>query len=48
MPQKKFKPHKMYKGKMVKTAKTNAEHLRLGKLGWKHTKPKTKKKNKKY
>ena len=35
-----FKQHKMYKGKMVKIAKTNAEHIRLGKLGWKHTKPK--------
>jgi|11BtaG_2_1085332.scaffolds.fasta_scaffold25077_3 Tfp pilus assembly protein PilF len=40
---KSFTPHKMYKGTMVKTAKTNAEHLRLGKLGWKHTKPKSKK-----
>ena len=45
---KKFKPHKMYKGKMVKVAKTNAEHLRLGKLGYKHTKPKKTTKKKKY
>lgn len=37
---KKFKPHKMYKGTIVKTAKTNAEHLKLKKMGYTHTKPK--------
>jgi hypothetical protein len=41
-----FKPHMMYdpktgKGKMTKT---NKEHLSLKDKGWKHTKPKTKKK----
>ena len=36
----KFKPHKMYKGKMVKDAKTMADHLRLKKMGYGHTKPK--------
>lgn len=35
-----FKPHKMYKGKMVKDAKTMKDHLRLKKLGYGHTKPK--------
>lgn len=42
-----FKPHKMYKGNMVKTARTHAEHIRLGKLGYTHTKPKRKRKPKK-
>ena len=36
----KFKPHKMYKGKMVKDAKTMKDHLRLKKLGYTHSKPK--------
>ena len=40
----KFKPHKMYKGKMVKDAKTMQDHLRLKKLGYGHTKPKSKSK----
>tara|TARA_R100000388_G_C7232678_1_gene155715 strand:+ start:1189 stop:1551 length:363 start_codon:yes stop_codon:yes gene_type:complete len=40
---KKFKPHKMYKGKMVKDARTMADHLRLKKLGYGHTKPKASK-----
>jgi len=44
MKKKTFKPHKMYKGTMVKTAKTHAEHLRLGKAGYTHTRPKKKKK----
>ena len=35
-----FKPHKMYKGSDVKTAKTFEEHKKLGKAGYKHTKPK--------
>ena len=35
---KKFKPHKMYKGTIVKTAKTNAEHLKLKTMGYTHTK----------
>lgn len=48
MKKMKFKPHKMFKGKLIKLVKSNASHLRLGKLGWKHTKPKAKKKNKKY
>jgi hypothetical protein len=39
-----FKQHKMYKGTMVKTAKTHAEHIRLGKAGYTHTRPKKKKK----
>lgn len=34
-------PHKMYKGNMVKTAKTPAEHARLEKLGYNHTKPRS-------
>lgn len=41
-PAKKFKAHAMYKdGKVVK-AKTMAEHLKLKKLGYGHTKPKMK------
>ena len=36
----KFMPHMMYKGKKSVMVKTNAEHLRLMKLGWTHTKPK--------
>jgi hypothetical protein len=40
---KKFKVHKMYKGTKVETAKTMADHNRLKKLGYGHTKPKTKK-----
>jgi hypothetical protein len=35
-----FKPHFMYKGKDVKRANTQAEHLRLTRLGYTHTKPK--------
>ena len=35
-----FKPHLMYKGKDVKRAPTQAEHLRLMRLGYTHTKPK--------
>lgn len=41
---KKFKVHKMYKGSKAVTAKTMKDHLRLKKLGYGHTKPKTKKK----
>jgi hypothetical protein len=41
---KKFKVHKMYKGTKVETAKTMADHNRLKKLGYGHTKPKAKKK----
>ena len=37
---KKFKVHKMYKGKKVVTAKTMADHNRLKRLGYTHTKPK--------
>lgn len=37
---KEFKPHKMYKGKMVKDAKTMKDHLRLKKMGYTHSKPK--------
>lgn len=33
-------PHQMYKGNMVKTAKTEAEHKKLMKMGYSHTKPK--------
>lgn len=40
-PPKRVYPHKMYKGNMVKTAKTPAEHARLEKLGYNHTKPKS-------
>jgi hypothetical protein len=40
---KKFKVHKMYKGSKAVTAKTMKDHLRLKKLGYGHTKPKTKK-----
>lgn len=32
----------MYKGKSVKTATTEAEHLKLQKQGYTHTKPKSK------
>lgn len=40
---KKFKVHKMYsKSGIVKTAKTSADHNRLKKLGYSHTKPKKK------
>jgi|TARA_A100000164_G_scaffold376421_1_gene413464 hypothetical protein len=39
----KFEPHKMYKDGKVKMAKTNADHVRLGKQGWSHDNPKTKK-----
>jgi len=39
---KKFKVHKMYKGTKVETAKTMADHNRLKKLGYGHTKLKTK------
>jgi len=42
-----FKVHKMYKGNMVKTAKTMAEHKRLMKMGYSNRKPKTKKRQKK-
>ena len=37
---KKFKVHKMYKGKKVVIAKTMADHNRLKRLGYTHTKPK--------
>lgn len=37
---KKFKPHMMYKGKKEVMAKVMADHLRLKKLGYSHTKPK--------
>lgn len=37
---KKFKVHMMYKGKKAVMAKTMADHLRLKKLGYTHTKPK--------
>lgn len=37
---KKFKAHMMYKGKKAVMAKTMADHLRLKKLGYVHTKPK--------
>jgi predicted GIY-YIG superfamily endonuclease len=40
---KKFKVHKMYKGKTAKTAKTMAQHNTLKKQGYTHTKPKKKK-----
>lgn len=39
---KKFKAHMMYKGKKAVMAKTMADHLRLKKLGYVHTKPKKK------
>jgi|TARA_B110000879_G_scaffold88212_1_gene121335 hypothetical protein len=35
-----FKVHKMYKGKIIKTANTIAQHNALKKLGYNHTKPK--------
>ena len=38
-----FKVHMMYKGSKVVKAKTMKDHLRLKKLGYGHTKPKTKK-----
>ena len=38
---KKFKVHMMYKGKKSVKAKTMKDHLRLKKLGYNHTKPKT-------
>ena len=38
-----FEPHKMYKDGKVKMANTHADHVKLGKLGWSHDKPKTKK-----
>ena len=41
---KKFKVHKMYKGTKVEIAKTMADHNRLKKKGYGHTKPKAKKK----
>lgn len=37
---KKFKAHMMYKGKKAVMAKTMADHLRLKKLGYTHSKPK--------
>lgn len=36
-------PHKMFKGKMVKIVTTEAEHNKFVKMGYTHTKPKTKK-----
>lgn len=33
-----FKVHKMYKGKVIKTAKTMAQHNSLKKQGYSHTK----------
>ena len=43
---KKFKPHMMYNPKTGKgtMAKKMADHLRMKKLGYTHTKPKAKKK----
>jgi len=38
-----FEPHKMYKDGKVKMANTHADHVKLGKQGWSHDKPKTKK-----
>ena len=35
-----FKVHKMYKGKITKTANTMAQHNALKKQGYNHTKPK--------
>ncbi len=43
MAAKKFKAHMMYKGSKAEKAKTMKDHLRLKKLGYGHTKPKTKK-----
>lgn len=40
---KKFTVHKMYKGTKTETAKTMADHNRLKKLGYGHTKAKKKK-----
>jgi len=40
MATKKFKVHKMYKGKVTKIAKTMAQHKDLLKKGYTHTKPK--------
>jgi hypothetical protein len=42
-----FKPHKMYKGSKVVTAKTYKEHLSLKAKGYGHSKPKSKPKTKK-
>ena len=41
---KKFKAHMMYKGSKAVKAKKMADHLRLKKLGYTHTKPRAKKK----
>ena len=38
-----FEPHTMYKDGKSKKAKTHAEHMKLGKEGWSHDNPKTKK-----
>ena len=38
-----FEPHKMYKDGKVKMANTHADHVKLGKQGWSHDNPKTKK-----
>tara|TARA_Y100000310_G_scaffold182944_1_gene182981 strand:- start:4397 stop:7081 length:2685 start_codon:yes stop_codon:yes gene_type:complete len=38
-----FEPHMMYKGDKKKMAKTHADHIKLGKEGWSHDNPKTKK-----
>lgn len=35
-----FRPHMMYKGKKSVMAKTHAEHIKLMKEGYTHTKPK--------
>ena len=40
---KKFKAHMMYKNSKAVNAITMKDHLRLKKLGYGHTKPKTKK-----
>jgi hypothetical protein len=40
MAVKKYKQHKMYKGKKIETAKTLKEHLSLKAKGYSHTKPK--------
>lgn len=40
-PPKRKYPHAMYKGKKMVMAKTPAEHARLEKMGYNHTKPKS-------
>lgn len=36
-------PHDMFKGKLKKVAKNEAEHMKLEKQGYTHTRPKPKK-----